>query len=241
MSSRSELPTLLVLGLILIGYIGVLQLTLQISSRPWPIYFFPSLYLSGICTIWLVLQKNLKSPVNLRNRFSLFYPFLLATLLVVILIVLLTLRWSGPVAPLSEDTFIVSLLLISWVPIAEELYFRKLLLEHLRKTTGVFTAILLVGVLFGLLHSTQGLFEVMFIFSGVLCAATLLTNNVIWAIILHIGWNTAATVITLPSGTLRESLSLIGCGLMLLSVLVIFISKIHKKKLQQTELIKNEN
>ena len=66
---------------------------------------------------------------------------------------------------------------------------------------------LLVSLLFGFLHSLQGQFWVMLIASMILCQATLLTNSLLWATLLHAGWNTLTAVVTMPSGTQRVALA----------------------------------
>jgi hypothetical protein len=49
----------------------------------------------------------------------------------------------------------------------------------------------------------------------ILCQATLLTNSLLWATLLHAGWNTLTAVVTMPSGTQRVALAVAVAVVML--------------------------
>jgi membrane protease YdiL (CAAX protease family) len=98
-----------------------------------------------------------------------------------------------------HDT-VARLALVLLVPVAEELYFRGALLEHLVRTTGRAPAVLLTSALFGFLHLPQGLVVggVMLALAVGLCLVALRGRSVLWAVALHLVWNALAVVRGLP-------------------------------------------
>jgi membrane protease YdiL (CAAX protease family) len=82
--------------------------------------------------------------------------------------------------------------MILLVPAAEEIYFRGLLLDHLKSSVGSLTAAALVSLLFGLLHLPSGMSWPMTGLSLVLCLSVLVTGTVLWAVGFHLLWNVAS-------------------------------------------------
>jgi len=88
--------------------------------------------------------------------------------------------------------------LVLLVPIAEEVFFRGGLLQSLRGYLGGTGATLVVSLSFGHLHNVQGQLWTMFAASLVLCALTLVTQTLFWAILLHATWNALTMVVRMP-------------------------------------------
>ncbi len=105
--------------------------------------------------------------------------------------------------------------LILLVPLAEEIFFRGGLLQSLRHLLGATGATLLVSLSFGLLHHDQGQLWTMLVASLVLCALTLLTQTLFWAILLHGTWNALTLVVRMPPTTERFLLTGIVTALVL--------------------------
>ncbi|MHB1036516.1 MAG: CPBP family intramembrane glutamic endopeptidase [Pirellulales bacterium] len=79
--------------------------------------------------------------------------------------------------------------LVVLVPLAEEFYFRGLLLEHLRAGFGSIPAVLLCTVLFALLHQPSGGMLGAGVLSLAACALVLKSGSLGFAIQLHVAWN----------------------------------------------------
>lgn len=119
-----------------------------------------------------------------------------ATLMLVWLALLLRGEGEGPEAAVLLRGVLLALL----VPLAEEAYFRGILLEHLWRNLGPLPALALVSGLFGVLHQPQGLALPMALLSAMLCLSVLLSRSILWATALHMGWNTAAVIYQQRSG-----------------------------------------
>lgn len=95
------------------------------------------------------------------------------------------------------------------VPLAEELFFRGMLLTALSERWGGALGSVLVSLLFAWLHLPQGssIALAMLGLSLVLCALALITRTTLWAVALHMGWNAAALCMQLPPGPERWTLA----------------------------------
>jgi membrane protease YdiL (CAAX protease family) len=93
------------------------------------------------------------------------------------------------------------LVLMTLVPIAEELYFRGLLLDHLRRSAGAAMAVLLTSGLFALLHLPYDQHIPMAGLSVALCVVTLLTRSLLWAVLIHAAWNAKAVILSSEART----------------------------------------
>ncbi len=127
-----------------------------------------------------------------------------------LLLVVFASLWPLGQSPLTEDAALQALLLVSAVPMAEELYFRGLLLPALAARWGGAAATALVSLLFAWLHLSQGIFVPMLMLSLALCVLTLLTGTTLWAVGAHLTWNTAALVREIPPGQGRWQLVLVS-------------------------------
>jgi membrane protease YdiL (CAAX protease family) len=101
--------------------------------------------------------------------------------------------------PGQEPTFAM-LLLVLVVPIAEELYFRGLLLARLRELLGDLGAAVAVSLLFGFLHLAQSSHLEMAALSLGLCFLTIWAGTVAWAVLGHVAWNGAAVLLGSQAG-----------------------------------------
>jgi membrane protease YdiL (CAAX protease family) len=100
--------------------------------------------------------------------------------------------------------------LILLVPLAEELFFRGLLLAELRRRCGSLVAVVLVTAVFAAMHVPMGQHVPMGVLALVLCAVTLASGSVLWAIGLHAAWNTLAVTKSIAPGLERGSVVLVA-------------------------------
>jgi len=170
----------------------------------------PSLWLLGTGALWLRWRPIAVELVRGGRRTG--GPALLCGVLALGLLAASAwwpVRSGHSVAPLLQ-----SLCLVLLVPTAEELFFRGLLLDQLRRGFGLPVAVVGVSALFGLLHAPQGAFWPMAVLSMVLCAVTGLTASVLWAAVLHVAWNAASVLVREPSPSHRWVLAAVAGGLL---------------------------
>lgn len=118
-----------------------------------------------------------------RAQFSVVFALgLIAALFVSVYVVL----WPSAV---PQSTIPQLLHLLIFVPLSEELYFRGLLFEHLRKSFSAPYAILLCTLLFALLHLPSNGTIVAGILSLAACALVLKSGALVFAFQLHVAWN----------------------------------------------------
>lgn len=120
-----------------------------------------------------------------------------------------SLKGSEVVNPINEVIFdsnlLLNILYASIVgPIFEELIFRKLLLDKLRRF-GELPAILLTGLAFGFFHMNLSQFFYAAVLGFIFAFVTLRTNTVIYSILLHIMVNSIGAILA-PLAVKNESL-----------------------------------
>lgn len=200
-SHASALRELLLLGAILIVYVALLELAARLAQNPetvvWLQLVLPNTWLLAASLVWLRVRPL--QTVGLRGGAS---ALKMARLCVVIaaLVLAAPVLWPRPGGANDASMVVQRLMLVLWVPVAEELYFRGLLLDHLVRNVGRYAAVLLVSVLFGFLHFPQGLVSTMALVSIALCVVTLGTGSVLWAVALHLGWNALAALLKMADG-----------------------------------------
>lgn len=194
------------LGLIL----GIYFAILIPSGAPWLRLLAPNLWLLAAGS---VVARQWSRGISL-TRGGRRTP-LLASLSILVVALLIYAAAAWPPRPARAVTTAEALALITLVPLAEEFYFRGLLLDHLRRTTGGAMAAILVSGLFGLLHLPQDQHLSMAALSLVLCLVTLGSGSLIWAVALHAGWNAAAEMRTLPPGAGRWTIAAVAAALVL--------------------------
>lgn len=115
---------------------------------------------------------------------------LLVALAILLLAGLLVLAKGGEKEPGEAASSLVATGgLVLLVPLAEECYFRGILLDHLKSTMGTWTASALVSLLFGLLHLQTAMTWPMVGLSLFLCLSVVLGGGVLWAVGFHMLWN----------------------------------------------------
>jgi|GEM_PF-6960081 len=110
--------------------------------------------------------------------------------------------------------------LILLVPLAEEIYFRGVLLDHLRRNVGTWLGVLICSILFGLMHLHAGILPLMFVFSCIACVPAIKYRSLCLPLQMHIAWN--AFVIIHRESELRDRLILLGVALAAIILLTIF-------------------
>lgn len=174
----------------------ILGLTLGMSALerrgfiPWEGY--PSSLLFLLLSLWY--WKRFRADVRFFHSPSRTRVFPIGFCAVLVLVVLFS---AG--APFSPQTgqapSILQLIhLIIVVPLCEELYFRGLLLEHLRRGFSTVHAVVLCTVLFGLLHLPVGAGLVAGALSLIACLLVVKGGSLFYAVQLHITWNAVTQI-----------------------------------------------
>jgi len=169
----------------------ILGLTLIVSALerrdlvPW--HGYPSSLLLLVLCLWhwgwFRINLRVFCPQTRRRIF----PIVLAALLVSALLY----SARTPLSPKAgyAPSLLQLLHLIAIVPLTEELYFRGLLLEHLRRGFSAVHAVVLCTLLFGLLHLPVGAGLVAGALSLVACLLVLTSGSLVYAVQLHVAWN----------------------------------------------------
>jgi len=102
----------------------------------------------------------------------------------------------------TAERILALIALVFVAPIAEEIIFRGWLYVKLRSRVGVWLAIFLVSVLFGLVHGTWNVGINVFALSVVMCLIRELTGTIYGGMILHIIKNAVAFYLLIYTGVL---------------------------------------
>lgn len=191
--SRKHLIDFLLYSIVLLVYILLSVSAVFLKRQNAMIHVLGTIVPIGwllVATLFLIKKQSLNIfRLYGQSRTVLLVGIAAGALLAVIL---LSLIWAGGNQRITAITLLNHLIIILVVPVAEELFFRGLLLGHLRETMGVVASIAIITLLFGLVHMHQGLLIQMTLLSLVLCVVAFLTRTVVSCIVLHIGWNTLA-------------------------------------------------
>jgi membrane protease YdiL (CAAX protease family) len=181
-------------AIVIIVYLFVLTL----APGKWLTLILPNLWLGG-ATLFLLRRERQLFRGGQRT-------VAMAVLLLAAgsLVAAFSAVWHLGEGDLARDALARALLLIIAVPLAEELYFRGLLLPTLAKRWGSVAATCLVSLFFAFLHSPQGLALPMAVLSLVLCVLYLLSKSVVWSFGFHLCWNAAAVIRALEPGADRH-------------------------------------
>ncbi len=205
---RATIPA----GVLLALGLHMLALPWLAGHGEWALLTLPSLWLLG----WTALLWRLGGPWSLslhrggrRTR-----TWLGAVALAGALLLLFTWAWPRGGGVMDMDRFLRGLALQALVPVAEELFFRGVLLADLRRRWGGYGAALLVTAIFAAMHAPMGQHLPMAALSLLLCTATLRSGSVLWAVGLHIAWNSLAVIRLLPPGQSRLPNLLAGLALL---------------------------
>jgi len=191
------------LGSVLIVYIAGLEFSRRLPGDPawgtWLRLLGLNAWLLAATLLWLARHPlGTVSVTGVRHGRPLAAIIGVMTIAVFVAAVALPSRPDARPCPFAE-----AMALILLVPVAEELYFRALLLDHLTRNLGRASAVVLASVLFGFLHWPQGMAGAMVILSLVLCMVVLSSGGVIWAVALHVVWNAFAVLRQMSAGSPR--------------------------------------
>ncbi|MDD4768905.1 MAG: type II CAAX endopeptidase family protein [Eubacteriales bacterium] len=122
------------------------------------------------------------------------------------------------------------------VPFYEEFLFRGLIFKEIQKSSRLWVAVVLQGLLFGIFHLNW--FQFIYTFpAGVIIGMVFLRYQSIWApILIHLGWNSTSTFLSaiLPENTpLAAFLALMLLGAGLLFAGLFYTNKIRPRPLVQ--------
>jgi len=221
--TRSDLRELFLLGILLVVYLAILIPPLYLPRDVFPEAGFKYLqYLAP--NLWLLasgcfLIRDFSLGIRLTRGVRFTEGFAILGTLVAAGLIVMSGYWVWGQLPADRDTVTRSLLLITLVPVAEELYFRGLLLGHLRRSCGSFLAVVLVSALFGLLHLPQGTQLTMAALSVFLCLVTIHSGSLLWAVALHAGWNGLAVVYSLQRSSGRYLIAYTAAAVVMALVL----------------------
>ena len=182
-------------GLTLLLYHGLFLLFPRISYKLsfWALITLPSLLLLAAALIPGQGSLPLARLIDGGGRRRAMAVYSLAA---ICLVFLFAAFWPASGLALRGGDKVRAVLLISLIPLAEELFFRGAMLQWASERMGPALGSLLVTCLFGLLHLPQGIAvaTTATLLSAALCASVLTSGSVIWAVLFHLGWNTLAVL-----------------------------------------------
>jgi membrane protease YdiL (CAAX protease family) len=192
----SPFRELLIVGAVLVGNCLCLLLAAKLAGRGWgePRWLAP-LWMLMVTGGWLAAHPVALVPLSSRSCRPWVWPVVVTAI-------------SAPIIVRTPALQIIFL-----APLAEELFFRGLLLDHLRRQLGRVAAVVLVSALFGFLHYPQGTAVLMAFGSVGLCLVVLWLRQVVWAMVLHVAWN--LLVVACRERSLLDPLALVAAGTLL--------------------------
>ncbi len=183
----------------------------------WLCLIVPNLWLIGTTTFLFKLK-----PLDCCVFKGGFYPRVMAILSYAAIAFLISVCLLLPhqTNPATIQSICSSMLIILLVPLAEELFFRGFLLNLFQKKTGRIISMLIVSSLFGLLHLAQSVYiaSAMAALSLISCGAVFISRSLLWAMILHIGWNASAQLRMVNPLTVRLSFLLLIAAIMIILI-----------------------
>jgi len=185
-------------GIMVVYYVVLYISRLEISWIPdiAPVVW-PSLWLIAST---LVLNRFLKFPlIKLSGGKPVDWVTVLACLS--ILIPLHVLRYEDLEVPHKILTISEGIYLICIIPIAEEVFMRGALLSVLRRKLPDIAAVIVVSLVFGLMHIQLGIgfAAVITVISAIWGFAVVRTGSIVWAIALHMAYNSFVVTSTYGS------------------------------------------
>ena len=112
----------------------------------------------------------------------------------IVLVTILMLVACTPIRSRQGPSPVEALHMLILVPLSEELYFRGLLFEHLRRGFTAIRATLLCSLLFAILHYPFTATLSAGCLSLIACALVLKTGSLACTLQLHIAWNTLSAI-----------------------------------------------
>lgn len=108
--------------------------------------------------------------------------------------------------PADARMIVEAAMVIFVVPAAEELFFRGILLSHLRNNLGALAAAFVTSFIFAFMHLQKSA-VIIFFFSLILCITVLVSESLIWALAIHVAWNAAVMLLEMQAGVPRYTLT----------------------------------
>lgn len=217
----SHITGLVTLTSILVVYVlllWVIEVAVPLVWRAWTVMLVPNLWIGATSILWA--RHGQTKLVRLTGGRRV-WPALIVAVIAVALVVMMA-TMGPPAGTASGQTTVEALirqmLLVSLVPLVEELYFRGILLEYMKQKLGSVIAVIFVSALFGFLHFPQGTAIPMVVLSLIACLLALSAESMLWAVVVHVGWNAAAVVRLMPNEWDRWVVASLGLAL------VIFLS-----------------
>ncbi|MCP4677305.1 MAG: CPBP family intramembrane metalloprotease [Deltaproteobacteria bacterium] len=201
------------LGLVFLIYLGILRLgtTRLFGHFPWWQDIAPNLWLLSASLLW-ISRFSISFKVSRGSTRTALGA--IVTIVMAGLVIAMAALWPGKgtvgIRPVPVADWLGLMLL---VPVAEELFFRGLVLNHFIETLKMKTsAALVTSFLFGLAHMHQGstILVAMILLSLLLSAITIATSSLIWPIAIHVGWNTLSIIREASLGKERIVIAAVG-------------------------------
>lgn len=183
----------------------ILGLTLSVSALerrdliPWQGY--PSSLLLLVLCLWHWKRFRICLPFLRPERRRTVFPLVFSAVLVATLLLIGNVPFSPKVGYTPSHLQLLHLIVV--VPLSEELYFRGLLLEHLRRGFSAVYATVLCTLLFGLLHLPVDAGIPAGVLSLVACILVLRNRSLVHAIQLHVAWNAVTQISRLSDPSTR--------------------------------------
>lgn len=250
---------LFILAVVVLGVQAVIEYFVQnyypsLSESDWYVWVVTavSLELIGFPIYYLLIRKIPDSPkgeaVKLKplTFFGIFFictagmyiTNFFSTILNFMISAIKGEELLNPVAEaIMDGNFVVTLIYAAVIaPIFEELIFRKLLLDKLRRF-GDIPAILMTGFAFGLFHLNLSQFFYAAVLGFIFAYVTLRTNTVKYAIVLHMMINFIAAIMTplVSNGNMLGYLAIYLWVVVAMTLgIVLFILNYKKIRLRRT-------
>jgi membrane protease YdiL (CAAX protease family) len=193
--AKYEFTEMLFLGGIIIGEFLLLFLSGYMSNPVLSVVesFLLTLLLISLMTFWM-RKRGIGYGYFRFSRWRFWLLFLQLIILFVLFNMFYFLKESKSLHyPVSIAMLTAISITILW-PLTEELLFRGLIFEHLRRNFGTLIAIVLTSLLFGIGHIPQHNFWFTFVHSIISCLAVVAFKSLLFPISFHIFTNTRYAV-----------------------------------------------
>jgi len=188
----------------------------------------PTLLAAGSFALWRRWSPDV-ALFRGGRRAALWAGLLLGTAVFLVLGGMFLARGNETVTRETLWSLASSVALVLLVPVAEEVYFRGLLLNHLKDSLGPWAAACLVSLLFGILHQPSGMSWPMVGFSLFLCLSVLFSETVLWATGFHLLWN-ALTIIWRRGDAAGVALLLLCAGIPVIAIAGLMTRSVLRKE-----------
>ena len=183
-------------------------------------------YLASLLLLILGLAHWTKFRIRLRSSRAplgcVVSACVFFSMLLIILAIALAYFPRKAVGPRPSDLQLLHLVVL--VPLSEELYFRGLLLDHLRRGFGALPALTLCSLLFALLHLPAGTSISACCLSAAACLLVFMGGTVAYAVQLHVAWNAVPQLTHFSDSESR--LAFVACVIVVLSVLTVLARRV---------------